>query len=151
MSGNSHPARGQARGERRPPAAAEQPSPAGTAEPEQPKAVERRTVHVTLRGHCEGRALELALDCYVEQIKPVLRKLEKAGVEIDRYILRFDWTADGRPICPKHRIPMSPKEKQGDKWFSHHTTDAHGNIAWCKGYPGPDSPGYHNEIDHSTE
>lgn len=48
---------------------------------------------------------------------------------------------DGTPICPKHHAPMKEREKQGDRWYSHNVGSKDAPI-YCKGYHGPDSPGY---------
>jgi hypothetical protein len=50
---------------------------------------------------------------------------------------------DGTPLCPKHKIPMRLREKQGDQWYSHSVgKDAGGKEIYCKGYHGKDSPGW---------
>ena len=51
-------------------------------------------------------------------------------------------TPDGVPICPKHREVMTQREKQGDTWYSHKVTDDHGEVLFCRGYPGKSSPGW---------
>jgi len=48
---------------------------------------------------------------------------------------------DGLPVCPRHRVTMFKREKQGDEWFSHRVW-ADGRELWCKGRAGPDSPGW---------
>lgn len=50
-------------------------------------------------------------------------------------------TPDGLPICRKHRMVMFRREKQGDEWFSHKMLVG-GQELYCKGRPGPDSPGW---------
>lgn len=59
-------------------------------------------------------------------------------------IATADDLPDGYKLCRKHGAPMKPRSKQGDVWNSHNvgTTD---NPCWCKGYRGPDSPGYEVE------
>lgn len=49
---------------------------------------------------------------------------------------------EGLPICPRHGEVLRPREKQGDAWFSHKVVDANGEIVYCKGRPGADSPGW---------
>lgn len=51
-------------------------------------------------------------------------------------------TPDGLPICPKHGDVMAQREKQGDTWYSHKVTDEHGQVLYCRGYPGKSSPGW---------
>lgn len=48
---------------------------------------------------------------------------------------------DGLPVCPRHRVVMSRREKQGDEWFSHKLI-VDGREVYCKGRPGADSPGW---------
>lgn len=59
-------------------------------------------------------------------------------------IAAADDLPDGWKLCQKHHAPMRPRNKQGDIWNSHNvgTKD---QPCWCKGYRGPDSPGY--EVD----
>ncbi len=55
----------------------------------------------------------------------------------------YETTPEGTPICPKHRVPMRPRLKQGDTWFSHGVTDARtGELLYCRGYKSPGSPGF---------
>ena len=51
-------------------------------------------------------------------------------------------TPEGVPICPKHAEVMSQREKQGDTWYSHKVFGEHGEVLYCRGYPGKSSPGY---------
>lgn len=51
---------------------------------------------------------------------------------------------DGYKLCRKHGAGMKMRFKQGDSWNSHNVGTAD-NPVWCKGYRGPDSPGY--EVD----
>lgn len=57
-------------------------------------------------------------------------------------------TADDLPegwkLCHKHHAGMKQRHKQGDSWNSHNVGTKEQPI-WCKGYRGPDSPGY--EVD----
>ena len=57
-------------------------------------------------------------------------------------------TAEGLPICTRHAVPMRQREKQGDTWYSHSVTDpTTGEILYCKGRPGKDSPGWQVDVD----
>jgi hypothetical protein len=57
-------------------------------------------------------------------------------------------TAEGLPICTRHAVPLRQREKQGDTWYSHSVTDPQtGQILYCKGRPGKDSPGWQVDID----
>jgi hypothetical protein len=52
-------------------------------------------------------------------------------------------TPDGLPLCPKHRVVMPTREKQGDRWHSHQVLDERtGELVYCRGYAGPNSPGW---------
>lgn len=73
-------------------------------------------------------------------------RLREMGCEVERDPLVFDLTADGQPICPRHRVAMSKRGKQGDHWYSHSVTDAEGKKHWCRGYAGRGSEGYHVEM-----
>lgn len=55
-------------------------------------------------------------------------------------------TPDGEPICPKHGVAMSKRERQGDTWHSHRVVHPEtGEELFCRGYPNPTSKtdGYH--------
>ena len=57
-------------------------------------------------------------------------------------------TAEGLPICTRHAVPMRQREKQGDTWYSHSVTNpTTGEILYCKGRPGNDSPGWQVDVD----
>ena len=57
-------------------------------------------------------------------------------------------TAEGLPICTRHAVPMRQREKQGDTWYSHSVTHpTTGQILYCKGRPGKDSPGWQVDMD----
>ena len=53
-------------------------------------------------------------------------------------------TPTGDPLCPKHRVVMRQREKQGDTWYSHAVVHPQtGEELWCRGYDaGPSSPGW---------
>jgi hypothetical protein len=51
-------------------------------------------------------------------------------------------TPEGTPMCPKHHVPMSLREKQGDEWWSHSVIDQNGEKHYCRGYAGKLSPGW---------
>lgn len=56
-------------------------------------------------------------------------------------ITTADDLPDGYKLCRKHGAPMKPRSRQGDTWNSHNVGTAD-KPCWCKGYAGPDSPGY---------
>jgi hypothetical protein len=53
-------------------------------------------------------------------------------------------TPTGDPLCPRHRVVMRQREKQGDTWYSHPVVHPQtGEELWCRGYDaGPSSPGW---------
>ena len=53
-------------------------------------------------------------------------------------------TPTGEPLCPRHRVVMRQREKQGDTWYSHAVVHPQtGEELWCRGYDaGPSSPGW---------
>jgi hypothetical protein len=61
-------------------------------------------------------------------------------------------TAEGLPICSKHRVPMRQREKQGDSWYSHSLTDHRtGQPLYCRGYRSPTlSPGWELPGEHEA-
>ena len=49
-------------------------------------------------------------------------------------------TPSGEPLCPRHGVAMSKRERQGDTWHSHRVM--HPETAeelYCRGYPNPSS------------
>jgi hypothetical protein len=55
--------------------------------------------------------------------------------------LGFQYTPEGLPICPRHGLPMTKREKQGDTWYSHNVGNED-NPRWCRGYAHNSSPGW---------
>ena len=53
-------------------------------------------------------------------------------------------TPSGEPICGKHNIAMTKREKQSDVWYSHKIIDSRtGEILYCRGYStGNEADGY---------
>jgi hypothetical protein len=96
-------------------------------------------VKVTLDVRIEGAAGTVEFTVLPEQLPDQLAQLARRGVTPR---VGFDTTAEGHPICPKHRVPMRRREKQGDEWYSHKVVDAQGVEHYCRGYRGPESPGY---------
>ena len=91
-------------------------------------------------GDCEGD-LEITAATFNDLRKAVQRLLPEAGIEPVRAAPRWETTAEGLPICPKHGVPMRRREKQGDVWHSHNVGEP-GEEVYCRGYPGKDSPGW---------
>jgi hypothetical protein len=47
-------------------------------------------------------------------------------------------TPDGEPLCPRHGVAMSKRERQGDTWHSHRVIHPQtGEECWCRGFPHP--------------
>lgn len=52
-------------------------------------------------------------------------------------------TPEGTPICPKHGVPMTKREKQGDIWWSHPVINPDtGEKLYCRGYETKNGRGY---------
>lgn len=96
-------------------------------------------VNVTVEMRYGGAAATVSFTCLPEQVPDQMRQLKARGF---RPRVSFDRTPDGQPICPRHGAVMRTREKQGDEWHSHKVTDRHGKEHYCRGYRGPDSPGY---------
>lgn len=73
----------------------------------------------------------------LKQLADVQIALGEAGYEATAELR----TPDGLPICPKHRVVMKARSKQGDEWHSHKVQVGQQEL-WCKGRPGDDSPGW---------
>jgi hypothetical protein len=104
-------------------------------------------VEVVTTGICEGFTLQVKILCDPRRLQESLRYLKTKGIEPPPKPLAWEYTADGAPICPRHGVPMRKREKQGDEWHSHKCFDAMGREVYCRGYPGPDSPGYRGTVD----
>lgn len=107
----------------------------------------RSAGHVTARikGSLHGVPLEIELTSEVKKLAAALEYLEIHHFKPEPKPLTWERTAEGIPICPRHRVPMRLREKQGDQWYSHNVGQE-GSEMWCRGYPGPNSPGYDVEI-----
>lgn len=88
---------------------------------------------------------EVRFEVELTEINEMIRKLEKRHYRPNRELA---YTAEGLPICPRHGVPMSKREKQGDTWYSHKITDPEtGQEVYCRGYASPSSPGYDIEVN----
>lgn len=96
-------------------------------------------IQVRAQGWIRSIPVELSATILPEQADDWLASLREAGF---RPRITFDLSADGVPICPKHAVPMAKREKQGDEWHSHKVRTADGRELFCRGYHGPDSPGF---------
>lgn len=56
---------------------------------------------------------------------------------------KYDLTPEGDPICPRHRVAMTKREKQGDVWYSHQVTTANNEQLFCRGYASKSGPGWY--------
>ena len=77
----------------------------------------------------------------LNDLRKAVRLLPEAGIEPMTTATAWATTPEGLPICPKHRVPMRKRERQGDTWYSHNA-GAEGEELWCRGYAGKDSPGW---------
>jgi hypothetical protein len=103
-------------------------------------------VHVTLSGSMRGFDLTLQLDADIRKLDATLGYLSEQGLKVPVKPIAWSYTADGLPICPKHKFPMRKREKQGDTWHSHNCGTEKEPL-WCKGYAGPDSPGFFADLE----
>lgn len=89
-------------------------------------------------------------DLTIEQFEQKIAKLQEIGYTAPAMATPAadptGWRTlpDGTPLCPKHNVPMRKRERQGDAWWSHNAGSKDAPL-YCKGYAGPDSPGY--EVD----
>lgn len=96
-------------------------------------------------GFMNGAIVQISANVDINHVPRLIARLMELGMEASERPLRFDLTAEGNPICPRHKVPMRKKSKQGDSWYSHQVVDQVGEPHWCRGYPGPGSDGYHIE------
>ncbi len=100
-------------------------------------------INLSISGTCRGFPITISREIDIRKLHATISFLAAQGLEAPPPPpLRFDLTADGEPICPRHGVVMRTREKQGDTWHSHAMKSADGVDHWCRGYPGPDSPGY---------
>jgi hypothetical protein len=83
---------------------------------------------------------EMRLEELIGQLPKLERILAGAGYLPNGEMMK---SPEGLPICPRHGEVMRQREKQGDAWYSHKVVDPKtGEVAYCKGRPGKDSPGW---------
>lgn len=105
---------------------------------------ESKTVSFTTRVRSGTYVFEIRGDgVRLEQLSGVAKRLEALGLQSAEPMM-FDKTPEGLPICPKHRVAMTKREKNGDTWYSHKVLVA-GRELYCRGYACNSSPGF----DHS--
>jgi hypothetical protein len=81
------------------------------------------------------------------QLKAQTALLEHIALLLEKQTQEWQYTPEGLPICPKHGIVMSKREKQGDTWHSHQTST--GN--YCRGYrTGWPGDGFDDDDDDQT-
>src|SRR5260370_101130 len=105
---------------------------------------ESQTLTVSISAlHMSGLAVSVGLQVQsINAIDSMITSLLEHGY---RPVSGDVWarTAEGTPVCPKHRIPMRLRQKQGDEWWSHQVLNSRtGEEVFCRGYPGPNSPGW---------
>lgn len=61
--------------------------------------------------HPSGFEVHFAVE--LTDINNMIQKLEKRRYRPSRELV---YTAEGLPFCPRHGVPMSKREKQGDTW-----------------------------------
>ena len=107
-------------------------------------------VKVELAATMAGVPVTLTLELEAAKLGAAIEVLKRQGYEFPPPPLVWQHTAEGTPICPKHRVPMRLREKQGDSWWSH-SVDLHGQKTFCRGYEGRLSPGYHGAVVHDHD
>ncbi len=79
----------------------------------------------------------------LDALEPTIADLLQRGYRPARAGDGWQRTPEGLPLCPKHRVPMRQREKQGDTWYSHAVVQPQtGEELYCRGYAGPNSPGW---------
>lgn len=92
--------------------------------------------------HCTGFEVHLQVPS-LEALDATIADLLQRGYRPARSGDFWERTPEGLPICPRHRVPMRQRLKQGDEWFSHGVTHrTTGELVYCKGYKSPSSPGF---------
>jgi hypothetical protein len=94
--------------------------------------------------HPSGFQVTLALeDLSLQDLDTALRDLVALGWRPATAGDTWQRTPTGEPLCPRHRVVMHTREKQGDRWHSHQVVDPRtGELVYCRGYAGPSSPGW---------
>jgi hypothetical protein len=100
---------------------------------------------VQTAGALGGQDLNISATIDARRLQGFVAYLQKIGFRPHPRPLRFDRTADGLPICARHNVPMRKRERQGDEWHSHKVIAPDGSELYCRGYDGPDSPGFRVE------
>lgn len=114
--------------------------------PSQSQAKAAILVRARLKGSLKGVPIDLQTEPFdVRRLAALVGYLDDLGWEPDRPPVVYQTTPDGLPVCPRHGVPMRRREKQGDEWHSHKVIAPDGQEVYCRGYDGPDSPGYRVE------
>ena len=92
--------------------------------------------------HPLGYAIEFD-DVSRERLDEAVAWLAQHGYQPDLPGDGWRRTPDGEPLCPRHGVAMSKRERQGDTWHSHKVVDQHGQEKYCRGYrTSSESDGY---------
>jgi len=84
----------------------------------------------------------------LEALEAIIDDLLKRGYRPARTGDIWQRTPEGLPMCPKHKVPMPTREKQGDTWYSHRVINSGtGEELYCRGYKGPSSPGWELPVE----
>jgi hypothetical protein len=94
--------------------------------------------------HPSGFTIEIHLHTTgYEEVDATIHTLEQLGYRPTGSGDGWMRPPEGQPLCPRHKVVMHTREKQGDTWHSHRVVDPHtGEELYCRGYPGPSSPGW---------
>ncbi len=95
---------------------------------------ERKSVTVQVEGIAQGYNVTIAFDLSdLRHLPQALQRLRGYGVEPSGK-QEWSYTPEGLPICPKHGVAMTKREKQGDTWYSHKVLGEDGREYYCRGY-----------------
>jgi hypothetical protein len=93
--------------------------------------------------HANGFEVAMRLQVpSLDALEPMIAELTARGYRPARTGDTWQRTPEGLPICPKHGAVLRERLKQGDSWHSHAVITQSGEELYCRGYPGPSSPGW---------
>ncbi len=124
-----------------------EPPPKLTPTPPEPTQPASQLAHRSRPRHSftyeyHGFAVTSTVEGEFSKLGAVLDKLQELGATPILPPNPIDYTPEGLPICPKHRVPMRERDKQKQSLYSHKVINEHGEELYCKGHPGASSPGW---------
>lgn len=119
-----------------------EPDPEPEPAPQSDPPTRDYTATVRLTGTVAGARVSVTKTIDLRRLEKFVGYLKRGGFTPDAPPVTYDRTPDGAPICPRHGVALRVRSKQGDEWHSHKVINDRGEELWCRGYPGPDSPGW---------